>query len=201
MQDTQDFNFLTQENFEESKNNGDFTDDAIIEATDIEAAIESIDVATQQLAAINNKKKRKGISFSKKRLLAKYSLYLKANKLADLKMAFPHTYESIAIYGQIKECPRNGRNHFRIVWGDSKGDTKGVDPSWLNSEVENNDVNKGLLQDAIEANEQEVTLSKVINKFQKRAPAATAVQRLSAILPQYISGHKLWLICAHLHRP
>jgi hypothetical protein len=40
MQDTQDFNFLTQENFEESKNNGDWTD------ADIEAAIESIDVAT-----------------------------------------------------------------------------------------------------------------------------------------------------------
>jgi hypothetical protein len=58
MQDTQDFNFLTQENFEESKNNGDLTD-ANIEATDIEAAIESIDVATRQLAEINNKKKRK----------------------------------------------------------------------------------------------------------------------------------------------
>jgi hypothetical protein len=37
MQDTQDFNFLTQENFEESKNNGDLTD-ANIEATDIQAA-------------------------------------------------------------------------------------------------------------------------------------------------------------------
>jgi hypothetical protein len=40
MQDTQDFNFLTQENLEESKNNGDPTD------ADIEAAVESIDVAT-----------------------------------------------------------------------------------------------------------------------------------------------------------
>jgi hypothetical protein len=67
-------------------------------------------------AAINNKK-RKRISFSKKRLLAKYSLDLKANTLADLKMAFPHTYESTVIYGQIKECPRYLRVlPFWFIW-------------------------------------------------------------------------------------
>jgi hypothetical protein len=80
--DTQEFVELThgiEENEEASKN----------EDTGVEAIAADIAVATAELAAMNKKKKRKRVSYAKKQLKAKFTLYLKSSKLPDLQIAFP----------------------------------------------------------------------------------------------------------------
>lgn len=100
----------------------------------------------------NNKKKRKRAKFAGRWLKATHSVYLNPNKLADMQVAHPDTYETITIVGQIKECPRGVRKHYRIEWD---ADIKGVDPNWLRSEVENTPEMKTLLLEAIELKEKD----------------------------------------------
>jgi hypothetical protein len=68
--------------------------------------------------------------------------------MADLKILFPDSFNTIEIEGQIKECPQKERNFYRIQWNT---DTKGVDSAWLQTTLDNTvGTNKQLLQVAME---------------------------------------------------
>jgi hypothetical protein len=170
--DTQEAPQISEGRIEEGRIEENESVEAVV--ADVEAVVADIEVATAQLSAFNNKKKRKRVSYAKKRLKAKFTLFLKPSKIPDLQIAFPATYETLEIEGQIKECPRNERKFYRIQWGDSRGDIKGLDPSWLRSELDNTDENKELLLDAIECKEIEGAVAK------RKAPPASSRSVLPA---------------------